>query len=141
MTYTILYYFNFVIFKTTKGKNVAIKNGNSLPLNNIPVGTSIHNIELKPGAGGQLIRSAGSSAQIVSKELPYVQIKLISGEIRHINNNCRATTPLTFGLYPKYLFLPAFPSLIFFWSEFDTSPIVALQFLLICLISPEINFI
>ena len=77
--------------KIISGENVAIKNGNSLPLNNIPVGTSIHNIELKPGAGGQLIRSAGSSAQIVSKEPPYVQIKLISGEIRHINKNCRAT--------------------------------------------------
>ena len=77
--------------KIISGENVAIKNGNSLPLKNIPVGTSIHNIELKPGAGGQLIRSAGSSAQIVSKESPYVQIKLISGEIRHINKNCRAT--------------------------------------------------
>ena len=63
----------------------AIKNGNCLPINNIPVGTNVHNIELKPGAGAQLIRSAGTSAQIVSKEQPYVQIKLISGEIRHIN--------------------------------------------------------
>ena len=77
--------------KVVSGENVPIKNGNTLPINNIPVGTSIHNIELKPGAGGQLIRSAGSSAQIVSKEQPYVQIKLISGEIRHINKNCRAT--------------------------------------------------
>ena len=51
------------------------------------VGTNIHNIELKPGAGGQLVRSAGSSAQIVSKETPYVQVKLVSGEIRHINKN------------------------------------------------------
>ena len=62
-----------------------------MPLKNIPVGTNIHNIELKPGGGGQLIRSAGSSAQIVSKEEPYVQIKLISGEIRHINKNSKAT--------------------------------------------------
>ena len=77
--------------KIISGTNVPIKNGNCLPLNNIPVGTNIHNIELKPGAGAQLIRSAGSSAQIVSKEEPYVQIKLISGEIRHINKNCRAT--------------------------------------------------
>ena len=77
--------------KIISGENVAIKNGNCLPLNNIPVGTNIHNIELKPGAGAQLIRSAGSSAQIVSKEQPYVQIKLISGEIRHINKNCKAT--------------------------------------------------
>ena len=67
------------------------KNGNCLPLKNIPVGTNIHNIELKPGAGGQLVRSAGSSAQIVSKETPYVQVKLVSGEIRHINKNSRAT--------------------------------------------------
>ena len=77
--------------KLISGDNVEIKNGNCLPLKNIPVGTNIHNIELKPGGGGQLIRSAGSSAQIVSKEEPYVQIKLISGEIRHINKNSKAT--------------------------------------------------
>ncbi len=77
--------------KLISGDKVDIKNGNSLPLKNIPVGTNIHNIELKPGAGAQLIRSAGSSAQIVSKETPYVQVKLISGEIRHINKNARAT--------------------------------------------------
>ncbi len=77
--------------KVISGDNVEIKNGNCLPLQNIPVGTSIHNIELKPGAGAQLIRSAGSSAQLVSKEEPYVQIKLVSGEIRHINKKSRAT--------------------------------------------------
>ena len=77
--------------KLISGENVEIKSGNCLPLKNIPVGTNIHNIELKPGGGGQLIRSAGSSAQIVSKEEPYVQIKLISGEIRHINKNSKAT--------------------------------------------------
>ena len=77
--------------KIISGENVAIQNGNCLPINNIPIGTSIHNIELKPGSGAQLIRSAGSSAQIVSKELPYVQIKLNSGEIRHINKDCSAT--------------------------------------------------
>jgi len=77
--------------KIISGDNVAIKNGNCLPIENIPVGTNIHNIELKPGAGAQLVRSAGSSAQIVSKEQPYVQIKLVSGEIRHINKKCRAT--------------------------------------------------
>ncbi len=77
--------------KLVSGDNVEIKNGNCLPIKNIPVGTSIHNIELKPGAGAQLVRSAGSSAQIVSKEEPYVQIKLVSGEIRHINKNSRAT--------------------------------------------------
>ena len=77
--------------KIVSGENAAIKNGNCLPIYNIPIGTNIHNIELKPGAGAQLIRSAGSSAQIVSKEHPYVQIKLVSGEIRHINKNCKAT--------------------------------------------------
>ena len=77
--------------KLMSGENVEIKIGNCLPIKNIPVGTNIHNIELKPGAGAQLIRSAGSSAQIVSKESPYVQVKLISSEIRHINKNSKAT--------------------------------------------------
>ena len=77
--------------KVISGQNVSIKNGNCLPINNIPVGTNVHNIELKPGGGAKLIRSAGSSAQIVSKEDQYVQVKLISGEIRHINRNCKAT--------------------------------------------------
>ncbi len=77
--------------KVVSGDKVEIKNGNTLPLKNIPVGTNIHNIELKPGAGAQLIRSAGSSAQIVSKEEPFVQIKLVSGEIRHINKESKAT--------------------------------------------------
>ena len=77
--------------KLNSGENVEIKIGNCLPLKNIPVGTNIHNIELKPGAGAQLVRSAGASAQIVSKELPYVQVKLISGEIRHINRESKAT--------------------------------------------------
>ena len=77
--------------KILSGEDIEIKSGNCLPLKNIPVGTNIHNIELKPGAGGQLVRSAGSSAQIVSKETPYVQVKLVSGEIRHINKNSRAT--------------------------------------------------
>ena len=65
--------------------------GNCLPLKNIPVSTNIHNIELKPGAGGQLARSGGTSAQIISKEDVFVQIKLSSGEIRLINKNCLAT--------------------------------------------------
>ena len=77
--------------KISSGMNVEIKDGNSLPLKNIPIGTYVHNIELKPGAGGQLVRSAGTSAQIVSKEDLYVQIKLVSGEIRLINKNSMAT--------------------------------------------------
>ena len=77
--------------KVVSGQNVEIKDGNCLPLKNIPVGTSVHNIELKPGAGGQLARSAGTSVQIVSKEDLYVQLKLVSGEIRLVNKNCLAT--------------------------------------------------
>ena len=77
--------------KIVSGNNVEIKEGNCLPLKNIPVGTNIHNIELKPGAGGQLVRSAGTSVQITSKEETNVQIKLVSGEIRYINKNCLAT--------------------------------------------------
>ena len=77
--------------KVSSGMTVEIKDGNCLPLKNIPIGTYVHNIELKPGAGGQLVRSAGTSAQIVSKEDLYVQLKLVSGEIRLVNKNCLAT--------------------------------------------------
>ena len=77
--------------KITSGQNVEIKEGNCLPLKNIPVGTSVHNIELKPGAGGQMARSAGTSVQIISKEDTYVQLRLTSGEIRLVNKNCLAT--------------------------------------------------
>jgi large subunit ribosomal protein L2 len=77
--------------KLISGQNVEIKEGNCLPLKNIPVGSSVHNIELKPGAGGQLARSAGTSVQVVSKDDLYVQLKLVSGEIRLINKNCLAT--------------------------------------------------
>ena len=73
------------------GENVDIKVGNTLPLANIPEGTLFHNIELKPGKGGQLIRSAGVSAQILGKEDKYVLIRLASGEVRKILGVCRAT--------------------------------------------------
>lgn len=73
------------------GENCDIKVGNSLPLANIPEGTFIHNIELKPGKGGQLIRSAGVAAQILGKEDRYVTIRLASGEVRKILGVCRAT--------------------------------------------------
>jgi len=73
------------------GENVDIKVGNALPLKNIPVGTVIHNIELKPGKGGQLVRSAGNSAQLMAKEGKYVQVRLPSGEVRMINSLCKAT--------------------------------------------------
>jgi large subunit ribosomal protein L2 len=65
--------------------------GNTLPLKNIPLGTAIHNIELKPGRGGQLVRSAGSSAQLLAKDAGWVQIKLPSGEIRRVQEICHAT--------------------------------------------------
>tara|TARA_B100000029_G_C17323017_1_gene868882 strand:- start:34 stop:858 length:825 start_codon:yes stop_codon:yes gene_type:complete len=77
--------------KIVSSQQAEIKEGNSLPIKNIPNGTNIHNIELKPGAGGQLARSAGTSAQILSKEEIFAQIKLVSGEIRLINKNCFAT--------------------------------------------------
>jgi len=73
------------------GENVPIKPGNTTYLRNIPVGTLIHNIELIPGKGGQIARSAGAYAQILSKDEKYAQVKLPSGEIRLINLNCRAT--------------------------------------------------
>lgn len=73
------------------GPDADIKPGNALPLENIPVGTVIHNIELKPGRGGQLVRAAGASAQLLGKEEQYVSIRLVSGEIRRILKTCRAT--------------------------------------------------
>ena len=65
--------------------------GNTLPLSSIPTGTRIHNIELKPGGGGQLVRSAGTAARLVAKEGKYGQVRLPSGEIRLIMQNCNAT--------------------------------------------------
>ena len=73
------------------GENVDIKVGNTLPIANIPVGTVIHNVELKPGKGGQLVRSAGTGAQILGREDKYVLIRLSSGETRKILGTCRAT--------------------------------------------------
>ncbi|MCX7760908.1 MAG: 50S ribosomal protein L2 [Hydrogenothermaceae bacterium] len=73
------------------GPDAEIKVGNALPLENIPVGTLIHNIELTPGKGGQLVRAAGMSAQILGREGDYVQIRLPSGEIRLVYKKCMAT--------------------------------------------------
>ena len=73
------------------GANADIKVGNALPIMNIPVGTVIHNIELKPGKGASLARSAGTSAQILGREDKYVMIRLSSGETRKILGTCRAT--------------------------------------------------
>ncbi|KXG44903.1 50S ribosomal protein L2 [Tepidibacillus decaturensis] len=73
------------------GPNADIKIGNALPLENIPVGTVIHNIELKPGKGGQLARAAGAEAQLLGKDGDYAIIRLGSGEVRMIRKECRAT--------------------------------------------------
>ncbi|MBR6137332.1 MAG: 50S ribosomal protein L2 [Bacilli bacterium] len=73
------------------GENVDIKTGNALPIANIPVGTMIHNIELRPGKGGELARSAGSSAQILGREDDYVMVRLSSGEQRKVLGTCMAT--------------------------------------------------
>lgn len=73
------------------GIDADIKAGNTLPLEKIPVGTLIHNIELHPGAGAQLVRSAGASAQILGREDKYVLIRLTSGEVRKVLGVCRAT--------------------------------------------------
>ncbi len=73
------------------GEQVDIKVGNSLELRNIPEGTLVHNIELKPGKGGQMVRSAGASAQVLGVEDRYVTLKLTSGEVRKVLGTCRAT--------------------------------------------------
>ena len=72
------------------GAEVDIRPGNCLPIDNIPIGTMIHNIEMQPGKGGQLVRSAGTSAQLLAKENEYTQIRMPSGEIRLINKRCFA---------------------------------------------------
>ena len=77
--------------KIVAGSNADIKTGNALPIMNIPVGTVIHNIELRPGKGGSLARSAGSSAQILGREGNYVMIRLSSGEQRRVLGTCMAT--------------------------------------------------
>ncbi|MBD2429684.1 MAG: 50S ribosomal protein L2 [Mastigocladus sp. ERB_26_2] len=73
------------------GVNAPIEDGNALPLANIPLGTSVHNVELTPGKGGQIVRSAGATAQVVAKEGNYVTLKLPSGEVRMIRRECYAT--------------------------------------------------
>ena len=77
--------------KVMNGATAEIKVGNCLPLENIPVGTEIHNIELYPGRGGQLVRTAGVSAQLMAKEGKYATLRLPSGEMRMVSLNCRAT--------------------------------------------------
>ena len=73
------------------GAEAPIRSGNTLPIRNIPVGSTIHNIEMLPGKGGQIARSAGASAQLLAREGTYAQVRLRSGEIRRIHIECRAT--------------------------------------------------
>src|SRR5471030_101454 len=77
--------------KVLSGPEADILVGNALPLRNIPPGTQIHNLELKPGKGGQMVRSAGGAAQLVAKEGEYALVKLPSGEIRKVAQDCMAT--------------------------------------------------
>ncbi|MDX9865452.1 MAG: 50S ribosomal protein L2 [Anaerolineaceae bacterium] len=77
--------------KVAAGPDVDIRPGNSLPISRIPVGTTIHNIELQEGRGGQMVRSAGTSAQLLAKEGDYAQVRLPSGEVRLVRQVCYAT--------------------------------------------------
>ena len=77
--------------KLLSGKDADILVGNSLPIRNIPVGTEVHNIELKPGKGGQICRAAGAFAQILGRDGDYAQLRLMSGEVRKIHMDCVAT--------------------------------------------------
>lgn len=77
--------------KVMSGPKAEIRVGNALPIYRIPLGTQLHNIELQPGKGGQLVRSAGVSAQLLAKEGDYAQVRLPSGEVRLISQNCLAT--------------------------------------------------
>ena len=77
--------------KIVSGSNVDVKIGNCMPLGNMPVGTVVHNVEMHPGKGAQLVRSAGASAQILGREEKYVLVRLTSGEVRKILSVCRAT--------------------------------------------------
>ena len=77
--------------KILSGDETEIQPGNSMTMANIPVGTTIHNIELQPGKGGQMVRSAGASAQLLAKEGKYAHVRLPSGEVRLVLQQCRAT--------------------------------------------------
>ncbi|MGI6722317.1 MAG: 50S ribosomal protein L2 [Anaerovoracaceae bacterium] len=77
--------------KVVSGADADIQIGNALPLANIPVGTMIHNIEMKPGKGAQMVRAAGNGAQLMAKEEGFAQVRLPSGEVRRVRMECRAT--------------------------------------------------
>jgi len=73
------------------GTKVDVRPANAMPIGNIPLGTLVHNVELKPGKGGQMVRSAGASAQLMAKDGEYAQVKLPSGEVRRVHLACYAT--------------------------------------------------
>ncbi len=77
--------------KIMSGPNAEIKVGHALPISRIPLGTQVHNVELYPGKGGQMVRSAGTSAQVLAKEGAYAQLRLPSGEVRMVSQECMAT--------------------------------------------------
>ncbi len=77
--------------KVQSGSDAPIKAGNALPLRNIPLGSTVHNVELKPGKGGQMARSAGAAIQVLAKDGQYVTLRLRSGEMRKVHSECRAT--------------------------------------------------
>ena len=77
--------------KVVSGERVDVKPGNAMPLRNIPVGTIVHNVEMKPGKGGQLARSAGTYCQLVGRDQGYALLRLASGEVRMVRGECRAT--------------------------------------------------
>ena len=81
--------------KTVVGDKADIRTGNALPLSLIPLGTTIHNVELKPRKGGQMARSAGAGVQVVAKEGDYVTLRLPSTEVRRVRKECLATTGFT----------------------------------------------
>ena len=83
------------------GENAEIRLGNALPLRAIPTGTQVHNVELKVGRGGQIVRSAGSSAQVLAKEDKYTLLRLPSGEVRQVISECSATIGQVSGLDHK----------------------------------------
>jgi large subunit ribosomal protein L2 len=77
--------------RVSSGEGADIKPGNALPLKNIPLGTAVHNIEIRRGRGGQMVRSAGASAQVMAKEARYILLRMPSGELRRFNDDCLAT--------------------------------------------------
>src|SRR5258708_3555781 len=123
--------------KVVSGPEADILVGNALPLRNIPPGTTIHNIELRPGKGAHMVRSAGGSAQLVAKEGEYALVKLPSGETRKVLLDCLATIGqvgntdhenVTWGKAGRPRWVgkrPALPQVTFSWSVFPTCPIVA----------------